>query len=35
MRKAVKRCCEVELLRDVGVEDDFCLSSPHHTPPQA
>jgi hypothetical protein len=30
-RKATKRCCEVKLLRGVGVEDNFCVppSSPY------
>jgi hypothetical protein len=33
-RKAAKRRCKVELLRDVGV-DNFCFSPPLHTPPLA
>ena len=32
-RKAVKRRGEIELLRGVGVEDDFCVSPPPPTPP--
>jgi hypothetical protein len=34
-RKAVKRRCEVELLRGVGVEDDIYVPPPLLTPPPA
>jgi hypothetical protein len=34
-RKAVKRRCEVKLLRDVGVEDDVYVLPPLLTPPPA
>ncbi len=34
-RKAVKRRCKVELLRGVGVEDDFYVTPPLLTPPPA
>jgi hypothetical protein len=34
-KKAAKRRCEVELLRDVGVEDDFYVSPPLLMPPLA
>jgi hypothetical protein len=34
-RKAVKRRCEIELLRGVEMEDDVCVSPPLHTPPPA
>jgi hypothetical protein len=34
-RKAVKRRCEVELLRGDGVEDDVYVSPPPLTPPPA
>jgi hypothetical protein len=33
-RKAVKRRCEVELLRGIGVEDDVYVPPPLLTPPQ-
>jgi hypothetical protein len=33
MRKAAKRCCEVELLRGVKSDDDLHLSPPPHSPP--
>ncbi len=34
-RKAAKRCCEVELLRGVGAEDDLYVPPLLLTPPQA